>query len=586
MVKKILLATIALPLLASFSLAAGNPWGNLKKIYFYDASGNLAEVKKNLDGMDAQMLPPEEKIELLKKLAELGDRYLLKNDDRLAETFYRKCLVISPADAWPLYNKLEKISRRRGSSIWNLGYVWQQFGLVMHDFNSLLLLLFNFFNVLLFSGLLLFFLVAVVMAIKYFKLGAYDFIIGADSRFSLSKLLLLVLFLLWPLAITGGWAIYPFLFCGFLWSYFNHDDRVNIKRILGILLALTLLYSLGQYLEKSLQSPGFQTIKKIYTGHLFPERTYSRFDNELKVIQAYAYYNRNQADVAMDVLLTTGSNYNSILKFNLLGNIYFDKGNINQSIQYYRQSLSLDNQNPVTLKNFTMALLKNNDPDLFLFYSKNYPQIQDFKDKVNTLQRTRLPEKTLWKRLLNFSWQDFHVWNFLQLVLVEFLEFPVLLAILIMAAYISLLKRFFPTLGQSTFCSKCAKIIKKMSVEQSHALCDDCYQLFLIKDPIFLEAKILKEREINRQSGFKHALIMLASLIIPGFSLNFKDKGKVFTFTFLLFFSVSGFCLFSALIFKNIFGVIPMFLNIIGIAAVVFYLGINAYSLRGQHDGF
>ena len=40
-----------------------------------------------------------------------------------------------------------------------------------------------------------------------------------------------------------------------------------------------------------------------------------------------------------------------------------------------------------------------------------------------------------------------------------------------------------------------------MSIEQakSHALCDGCYQLFLIKDPIFLEAKILKEKEISRQ---------------------------------------------------------------------------------------
>ena len=157
-----------------------------------------------------------------------------------------------------------------------------------------------------------------------------------------------------------------------------------------------------------------------------------------------------------------------------------------------------------------------------------------------------------------------------------------------MAAYVSLLKRLFPALGQSIFCSKCAKIIKKMSIEQaqSHALCDGCYQLFLIKDPIFLEAKILKEKEIHRQFGIRNSLLLLASLFIPGFILNFKDKGKAFTVLFLVFADVFGFSLFTALNFKGIFGAVPMFLNLIGTAAVLLYLAINVYSLKGHPDGF
>jgi len=586
MAKKVLVTMIGLALLASLSPAVTSPWGDLKKIYFYDSSGNLAEVKKNLDNLDAQALPPAEKIELMKKLAELGDRYYQKGDFPLAEMFYRKTLSISPQDAWPMYNKLEKISRRRGNLLWNLNHIGRQFGLLTHDFNSSFILLNSFFNVLFFSGLLLFYLVTAVMFIKYFKLVAHDFIISGHSRFKISKLFLLLLLLLWPLALTGGWGFFPFLFCGFLWFYFSHDDRGNIQRILGILLVLAFLHSLGQYLEKSLQNPGFQTIQKIYAGELFPESTYSRFDNEMKIMQAYAYYNRNQTDEALDILQATGSHYNSTLKFNLLGNIYYEKGDILQSIQYYRQSLSLDNQNQGTLKNFTMALLKNNDPERFLFYSKNYPQIQAIKDKVTVLQKTKLPEKILWNRLLKFSWQNFHVWNFLELVVIEFIKFPVLLAILIMMVYVALLKKFFPTLGQSTFCSKCGRIIKKMSIEQAHALCDGCYQLFLIKDPIFMEAKILKEKEIGRQLRLKNSLVLLASLFIPGFFLNFEDKGKTFTFLFLLFFNVFGFFLFTALAFKSIFGIIPMFLNVIGILAIVLYLVINAFALKGNHHGF
>jgi tetratricopeptide (TPR) repeat protein len=575
-------------LLLCSSLEAASPWGSLKKIYFYEASGNLGEVRRNLERLDAQGLPPGEKIDLMNKLTELGDRYFVKKNDSLAEAFYRQTLKISPQDAWPVYNKLEKISRRRGGLLWNLAGVARQFTLLTRGFNGSILLLGGFFSVLMFAGLLLFFMVAAALAVRYFKLAAHDSILEGSSRFSLIKLLLLLLLLFWPLLVTGGWAIYPFLLCGFLWNYLNHDERVNVKRIQVLLLLLALLYSLGQYLEKSMQSPGFQTVQQIYSGQLFPASAYSGFDNEMKVMQAYAYYHRDQPDTAMDVLLETGSAYATTLKFNLLGDIHFQKGNIPQSIQYYRQSLSIDDRNPATLMNFTVALLKNDDPDLFLFYSKNYPQINQIKDKVTTLQKNRLPEKILWQRLLNFSWVHFHFWHMLEVMAGEFIRFPVLLAILIMAAYVLLLKRFFPGLGQSIFCSKCGKIIRKMSIEQaqSHALCEECYQLFLIKDPIFLEAKLLKEKEIVRQSLLKNSLLLATSLVVPGFLLNFRDKGKVFAPLFFVWTVIFGLFLVNTLNFKGVFGTVPMFLNLIGLAAVVFYLAVAVVALKGNPDGF
>ncbi len=588
MARRTLCTAAGLALLLTCSLAAASPWGSLKKIYFYEAGGNLEEVRLNLERLDAQELPPNDKIELMKKLTELGDRYFRKNNDALAEAFYRKTLSLSPKDAWPLYNKLEKISRRHGGIFWNFADVGRQFALVTRGFTGSVLLLSGFFSVLMFSGLLLFFMVSAALVIRYFKLAAHDFILEGHSRFSIPKLLLLLLLVLWPLLVTGGWALYPFLLCGFLWNYFNHDESVNVKRIQVLLLLLAFLYSLGQYLEKSMLSPGFQTIKQIYSGQLFPADTYARFDNEMKVMQAYAYYHRDQPDAALDVLLETGSGYATPLKFNLLGDIHFEKGNIPQSIQYYRQSLSLDDRNPATLKNFTVALLKNNDPDLFLFYSKNYPQISRFKDKISSLQKTPLPEKILWRRLLNFSWLKFHFWHFLEVTAGEFLRFPVLLAILFMWAYVSWMKRFFPALGQSIFCSKCDKIIRKMSIEQaqSHALCEECYQLFLIKDPIFLEAKLLKEMEIGRRLHLKNSLLLAVSLLVPGFILNFQDKGKVFAPLFLIWSVISGFFLINALNFKDVFGSVPMFLNLIGLAAIVLYLAITVYSLKGNPDGF
>jgi hypothetical protein len=60
----------------------------------------------------------------------------------------------------------------------------------------------------------------------------------------------------------------------------------------------------------------------------------------------------------------------------------------------------------------------------------------------------------------------------------------------------------------------------------------------------------------------------------------------VFSFCFLIFSNVAGFYLFSALMFKKFFGTIPMFINFIGMVAVILYVAINAYSLHGDDHGF
>ena len=78
MAKKSIMIMNGLALLISFSWAAANPWSNLKKIYFFDSSGDISAVKENLTQLEAQNLIPAEKIELLQKLNELGDRYYQK----------------------------------------------------------------------------------------------------------------------------------------------------------------------------------------------------------------------------------------------------------------------------------------------------------------------------------------------------------------------------------------------------------------------------------------------------------------------------------------------------------------------------
>jgi hypothetical protein len=81
-------------------------------------------------------------------------------------------------------------------------------------------------------------------------------------------------------------------------------------------------------------------------------------------------------------------------------------------------------------------------------------------------------------------------------------------------------------------------------------------------------------------------MLLAVSLIVPGFILNFRDKGRFFAPLFLVWSVVSGLFLVNAMNFKGVFGAVPMFLNLIGLAAIALYLGITAYSLKGNSDGF
>ena len=82
-------------------------------------------------------------------------------------------------------------------------------------------------------------------------------------------------------------------------------------------------------LENSVRDKNFKIVQKVYEGYLYGRGDYEKFDNELKTALAYSYYQHKQFDVALDILVSTGENYKSKLKFDLMGNIYYKSGNFN-----------------------------------------------------------------------------------------------------------------------------------------------------------------------------------------------------------------------------------------------------------------
>jgi len=572
--------------IAAFIFPADKPWGNLKKIYFYDSVEDYPGVLENLGAINRDGLEKGEVATLSKNLIEFGDHYFAQKKFDIAEAFYRKVLDLSP-DHWYLYNKLEEIDREKGNFFFNFKNVFSQLLLVMGNFKSSFLVVNSFFNMVFFVGLFVFFLLAIILFIKYFRLAGNDLLIDDNGGLSLRNLAIISAILLWPALILTGWIIYPFLITGFLWIYLNENEKKTIYYMLIFAVGFTLLYSFNLMLENSARNKKFKIVQKVYENHLYGRGDYEKFDNELKVAQAYSYYQNNQNDIALDILLSTGETYKDKLKFDLMGNIYYKSANYSDSVNYFNESLRLDDKNKLTLNNFTLALLKADDEEVFNEYAKRYPEIDQYQKKVSDLNEVKLsPTGFLWKRLLHNSSERFSPTAFIKDLMNEFFKLPIVYFILVLFLYIVGARKIFPLMGGSTYCSKCTRIIKEASVHKSYKLCDECYQLFLIKDVIFLEAKILKEKELNKKFKKKYLIGLVFSILIPGLNLSYKERNRTFIFMSLMFYFLLGFAVIGTIAFTRVYLTAPIIFNLIGILALVFYFLINLFSVLGDYDGF
>jgi tetratricopeptide (TPR) repeat protein len=569
---------------ALFVFPQNNPWGHLKKIYAFNGVKNYDLVRDHLRSIHYEEIKWSEGEEISRKLVQFGDYYVEKGEYGLAEEFYKKVLSLSP-DFWPVYNKLEKINREKGGVTFNFKYLLKQLLAIFANFVPSFLVVNHFFNILFFSGILVLFLFALILFGRYFKLAGHDLLMGEEGELSIKNLILVLVLLFWPAVILAGWMIYPFLIFGLLWTYLDGFERRAISFLIILSVCLSLIFAFNGVLEKSFQSEAFKKVEQVYEGKLFEKDIYETFDDELKVIQGLSYYEDGQYDRALEILNSTGEKFRSPLKFDLMGNIYFQFNNIDQSIRYYNESLSMNDKNPATLNNFTLALAKNSNEKIFDLYAQRYPEIRGYQKTVMDLKKVQLKEAFLWKRLFNFGQERFNLLEFLKRVAKEFVSLPVVYLILLMVVYIFLVKKIFPSVGESTYCSKCAKVIKEASIHRSYKLCSDCYQLFMIKDVVFLEAKVLKEQELNKRNVKKYIRTLLFSLFIPGLNLNFKNKNYMFVLFSWLFYFLLGLYIFSRIIFTEVFSTIPLFFNLAGLGALLLYVLINLYSLKGDENG-
>ncbi len=565
-------------------VSKSNPWGNLKKIYFHDSAKKYSKVLSELKAINFEEISRNEQKEIARHLIKFGDYYFSKKETNLAKAFYNKVVNLSP-EYWYIYNKLEKMNREKGEIFPDFKNVFTQLGMTLKDFKSSFLIFNTFFNNLFFSGILVFFIFSIALFIRYFRLAGYDLLFNEKGGLSIPLTAFVILVLIWPIFVLSGWFIYPFLISGFLWVYLSNTEKKALLFILILISVMSLFYSLNLSFERKINSKDFRTTQNINNGKLYDKDDYDRFDDEIKVLQAFSYYEKKQPDTALDILLSTGESYRSVLKYNLMGNIYFRSGDIPASIRNYKESLNLDDKNDTTLNNFTLALLRERNSKAFDLWSKRYPGLKKYKNAELELKEVNKVPGVLWKRLFNISGQKFNFPIFLKNVFSEFFKIPVIYYILLFIAYAMLIQKMYPNLGDSTYCSKCSKTIKKTLIHRSYKLCEECHQLFLIKDVIFLEAKVLKEKELNRRFKKKYMIILLLSILIPGLNLNYRNKKWLFVLLTTIIYLLLGFSIIGIITFNKIFSTSPIFFNFVGVAAVILFFLVNLFSVLGEENG-
>ncbi len=584
--------TVLLFFTGSFCIDASVIQGQVNKIHFYNSAGKYADAVEIVRQVDLSCLQGSKKNKAFDQLVKIGDFYVSNNLFDEAEQVYRKVLENGGDGYWFLYNRLSDIDTQKGSLLFSPGNLFGQMGMVFRNFRTGFFLMNSVVRVFFYALLLGFLFSAIALGYRYFPLMSNDVLIRDNGKIDVRKVLMVIAMLMFPVLIMSGWVIYPFLISGFFWGYLKDGEKATIRIMVIVIMLTGLCYSFTRVLENNACSDSFRLAEKIYAGEIKDFSKIQVSDNELKVLIANRIYeNRNveesSLEKALDILLSTENNYSSVRKYNLMGNIYFFLGKINESLNMYRKALAIEPGSNVVLNNFTMALLSSSEPNkerVFTSFTRVYPQIEGLKTKVTGIRCYDGNGSFLWKRLMAPESGNINVYGIIMDVFTGFLVSPLFFFILIFVVYVLFAERMFGNFSESTNCSKCGKIVKLYNVHHSYKMCDECHQLFLIKDVVFLEAKLIKERELQKKDNRQYLMTMLLALLVPGIGFR-KRFFWLFPLSMVLIYFAGGFFFYNYTLFTDSFEAPPVFLNIPAITGLILYAAVNIAAVAGDEYG-
>ena len=567
-------------------MAAGEDiHSSLKKIYFFNSVERYSQATEVLQSVDLQSVSRQERQQVVDHLFRIGDSLHRQGKDDIARQYYLKIVREFP-QYWYAYNRIEFLRREGGGPLISLQNSHRQMMSMLRSFESIYLFISVLLNSFFFASLLVFFTFALLMFIRYIRLFANDVLITAHDRLSQGKLGIFLLLMLWPLLFGFSWAIFPFLIYGLLWGYISGREKKIIFVMWVVIMAAVFLHGFNTLMEQRFQSEDFKHVQMTYYQKTYDRETVENFSDELKMLQAWVHYNNGDYQQSLEVISLSGDSFRSKLKYDLLGVINYQFGNLNDSLNFLNRSLEIDDHDPVTLNNFTLVLLQEGDESILRSYEQRFPRIRDIKNRVSSLQKPRIKRSHFWRALFNFApGRSFSLFRTVKAVVVEYLKNPVIYYVLISLLYFFLLRFLDNRYGESVNCSKCHKILKKSKMHRSYDICDDCYQLFFLKDVIFLEAKSIKSRELAKKSKRMFLLGLIISIFIPGFLFYIKKKHFWFVLSLWIF---SYFLLITVVgnyVFRTLYGLSPLVINLLGVFGLALYLVINITSILGENDG-
>lgn len=583
--KKTILFLIFLLIIAFVNANENSEINRIEKIQYFFYSGKLNKAAELIKEFDLTPYFGKEKDLILRKFKSIGDMLIENGNTDLADIVFKKIQKENPG-YWQIGNSLEKSKRTKGRGFYSIGNAFAQFTHLLKNFEAKLLFYEITTGSIFLSGILLFFITSIYLFVRNFKLASTDFFIDDNGDLQKVKVFLAFGLLFWPIIFLSGWASYPFLFAGFFWVYMNSAEKRMILIQIVIIIIGALFFSFHNFISSVATSNDIEIAKNIMSGRLYSKKEYKLFSNDLKVLQAYAFFKNKNYEKSIDMLLSTGEGYQNLLKLNLMGNIYFRSDNIEKSLKYLKTALEIDEKNKTALYNFALVLSKQENAKVFKSYAKRYPPLVKLKKTVGIIKDPFLEQNFLWKRLMNNSGKSENFIKFISEIIKNFFKIPVIYFSFVFLLYIFLIKRIFPELGRSEFCKKCGKIIDKSQSVKANNYCEQCYELFQLKDVVFMEAKIGREEEIKRKSIKRKIVFLIFSILLPGFVLLENKKMIRFSILSYVYLTLFIFSFSSVFYFKKIFGLYPIYLNLLIILVALLYMTINLFSIKGDGNGF
>jgi len=556
----------------------------IRKINHHHALHQTEMMLFQLEQLDTSGDSQERQRFVARILEGYGDYYRDKGDASISEAFYKKSLNVDK-NGWKPLNKLSDSHARGNGMPIHLPSTMRQIPRLLRNFIPSFLLLNETLHSLTIAFCWMFLVVALVLLTRYFPLAQNDLFRDEEWRINWIVLLLSAVLLTWPLVIGPGWGVVPFLIMGFLWVYMERPERRSILIAMIAFLLVVLLAGFQQVLNNSYQSREFSKTMRVFNGEDLDEKELVGLDNRLTVIRGFNEYEAGNMEKALEILESTGEEFRLKLKYQLLAGIQYRYGNISECIASLRLALQMDDKDPVSLNNFTLALLENGNYELLKSYTQRYPQIRILKRQYLQLMEPVPNPMILWRRLFSHGKDSFSIGDFMKKWSSAVAGFPGSWSIMLFVFYLLLIPRVFSGIGKSISCTKCGKHIDRTAMHRSYKLCNECYQLFMIKDVMFLEAKVIKEKELIRRRRRFKSLVLGLSLFIPGLNLLERSRFTLFMILATPMFFLTAFYFTSRQAFKTTFGVVPLFLQIVGVLAVLAYILVNLAALRGEEDG-